>query len=215
MSRSDVVGPTQGIGQWIVRIGEQDHGAITTRHSATQIEPDRFVPVIGVPPTETNDRFEQRRENSFGGTERRHRLAHVVQQRRGDLGVLGRRNEVDETARDHDRMPTIGERHRRPQGELAVGEHIAYEVVIDIGDRRTIERGSPAAHQVPESTYDTTTRMGTYVWTWRHDPRSTDARGWAREYCSNRRSCETLVYTCVVEIDAWPNISWTMRRSAP
>ena len=42
-----------------------------------------------------------------------------------------------------------------------------------------------------------------------------NARGCADSYTSNSRSWLTLVYTWVVEIDAWPSISCTMRRSAP
>jgi len=46
----------------------------------------------------------------------------------------------------------------------------------------------------------------------RHDRR---ARGWLCRYTSSRRSCETFVYTWVVEIEAWPSISCTIRKSAP
>ena len=41
------------------------------------------------------------------------------------------------------------------------------------------------------------------------------ARGWASRYTCHSRSWLTLVYTCVVEIEAWPSSSWTTRRSAP
>ena len=41
------------------------------------------------------------------------------------------------------------------------------------------------------------------------------ARGWAASYTARSRSVETFVYTCVVEIEAWPSSSCTTRMSAP
>ena len=41
------------------------------------------------------------------------------------------------------------------------------------------------------------------------------ARGWAAWYTAHRRSVDTRVYTCVVEIEACPSSSCTARMSAP
>ena len=136
-------------------------------------------------------------------THRSLRLADVVHQRTRDFLAHRPRTRTDETFGHSDCMAPDPWVHAHPECDFVGTKYGSGKGRIRFLGRHGLAHFTETRNEVSESR-----------------PRHADflvrrARGCASAYTCHKRSCETRVYTCVVVIDAWPNISCTIRRSAP
>lgn len=161
--------------------------------------------MVVIEPESFGSRTNQRCRNPTEGAEPTFDLADVVEQCASNLSARHGWATLGETSGDTDAVETILVAELHPERTLT-GEQMIIGPAF-IGD------GGWSGRKRPEEPSCKMPRVGDNLAERAH--RFSLARGCADRYTSKSRSWLTRVYTWVVEIDTWPSISCTTRRSAP